>query len=94
MVYLIRRERNREKNMTIDRLKEVHGAKPFQPFTIHLADGRELLVDHPEFLARSPSGRTITLYTPEDRMEIIDLLMVVSVSVENGSAVQRKNQDG
>lgn len=26
--------------MTIEPLREVHQARPFQPFTLHLADGR------------------------------------------------------
>lgn len=26
--------------MTIEPLREVHRARPFQPFTLHLADGR------------------------------------------------------
>jgi hypothetical protein len=30
--------------MAIEQLRRVYEARPFRPFTIHLADGREILV--------------------------------------------------
>jgi len=33
--------------MTIDQVRKLHRAQPFQPFEIHLADSRSLTVDHP-----------------------------------------------
>jgi hypothetical protein len=65
--------------MTIEQLRKMHEARPFQPFRIHMADGRHLDVVHPEFLAHTPSGRTIMVATPEDAFEIIDLLLVTSL---------------
>ena len=65
--------------MTIEQLREMLQARPFQPFRIHMADGRHLDVVHPEFLARSPSGRTISVATPHDVFEVIDLLLVTSL---------------
>ncbi|CAG0963021.1 hypothetical protein PHYC_00830 [Phycisphaerales bacterium] len=65
--------------MTIEQMKAVHGARPFKPFVIRLADGRKYEVRHPEFLAFSRSGRTIHFVTPQDTLDHIDLLLVVSV---------------
>jgi hypothetical protein len=65
--------------MTIEQLRKMHEARPFQPFRIHMADGRHLDVVHPEFLAHSPSGRTISVATPDDVFEVIDLLLVTSL---------------
>lgn len=65
--------------MTIEQLREVHNARPFRPFTLHLADGRSFEVNHPEFLSQSRSGRTLHFVTPKDTLEHIDLLMVVSI---------------
>ena len=70
--------------MTTERLVEFLQAKPFRPFDINLADGDAVRVAHPEFAARSPSGRTVAVFTPDDRMKIIDLLLVTSLEPANG----------
>lgn len=65
--------------MTLQKLKEHWKAQPFEPFAIHLADGRSIPVRHPDFLARSVSGRTVTVEYDEDRSATIDLLLVTSL---------------
>ncbi|HET6246834.1 MAG TPA: hypothetical protein VFE47_03970 [Tepidisphaeraceae bacterium] len=67
--------------MTVEQLKSVHYAKPFRPFTIHMGDGREFRVDHPEFLSRSPSGRTIIVYGKDDNFSVLDMLLVTELEV-------------
>jgi hypothetical protein len=77
--------------MTIEQLRKMHSARPFQPFEIHLADSRTLTVEHPEMLLQSQTGRTIAVAQPDDTIEIIDLLLVVSLkSVANGSHRRRR----
>ena len=71
--------------MTITQLREMHQARPFRPFRVHLADGRHLDVAHPEYLSHSPSGRTVIITKRDDTFEVIDLLLVTSVEVLNGS---------
>ncbi len=71
--------------MNIGQIKRFHDARPFEPFTMHLTDGREFRVDHPEFMARFPDGRTIFVVTGEEAAETIDVLMITSISsVSNG----------
>ncbi len=70
--------------MTIDRLKQMQRAQPFRPYRIHLADGRHLDVEHPDLVARSPSGRTAIVYKPDESFEIVDLLLVCTLEVLNG----------
>jgi hypothetical protein len=65
--------------MTIEQLRVLHQARPFRPFDLHLADGRSLTVEHPEFLSQSPTGRTIAVGHFDGAIEIIDLLRVVSL---------------
>jgi hypothetical protein len=65
--------------MTVERLHQVVNATPFRPFTIHLADGKSIPVVNREFIASSPSGRTIVVFDPEDRMNILDLLLVTNL---------------
>jgi hypothetical protein len=79
--------------MTIEQLRKMHQARPFQPFDIHLADGRAFAVDHPEFLAQSPTGRTIFVGLPDGTLEIIDLLLVTSLKARRNGA-RRRRQTG
>lgn len=74
--------------MTIEQLQQMHQALPFQPFRVHLADGRRLDVHHPEFLAQSPTGRTMSIGKPNGAFEVVDLLLVTSLEVLNGKAIQ------
>jgi len=68
--------------MTVQQLRDMWRAQPFQPFTMHLADGREIRVQHQEFLAMSPSGRTAIVYQPDDSFNVIDLLLVTDLEVK------------
>lgn len=75
--------------MTIEQLRNVHQAQPFHPFTIHLADGRTLLVPHRDFLSHSPSGRTVIVYGEGDSFSIVDLLLVTEIEVHDSSSQAR-----
>jgi len=77
-------------DMTIEKIRSLHDAKPFKPFTIHLADGRSVRVEHPEFMARSPSGRTIYVEEPGDVGHHIDLLLVTDLVLDNGTHPRRR----
>ncbi len=79
--------------MTIEQLRKMHQAKPFEPFEIHLADGRSFPVDHPEFLSQSPGGRTIGVGVADGTIEIIDLLLVTSLKPRSGGSSRRRKQN-
>jgi len=68
--------------MTVERFQQVLSAKPFRPFTIHVADGDKIPVVSPEFVRTSPSGRTVVVFQPDDCMNILDLLLVTNLEVE------------
>ena len=70
--------------MTVEQLIQVQRAQPFHAYRIHLADGRHLDVSHPDFVARSPSGRTAIVYKADETFEIIDLLLVSSLEIVDG----------
>jgi hypothetical protein len=77
--------------MTVEQIRRLHRAMPFQPFEIHLADGRSLPVDHPEVLAIAPPGRTLGIGLADGTVEIVDLLLVTSLKPRaNGRARHRK----
>jgi hypothetical protein len=72
--------------MTIDQIRRLYEAQPFRPFTLHLADGRQLSVVHREFMASSPSGRTVIVYQPDDSFNVVDLLLVTDLEVKSENA--------
>jgi hypothetical protein len=78
--------------MTVEQLREVLKADPFRPFIIHLADGRNIAVKHRDYLASSPSGRTIIVYQPDDSFNVIDLLLVADLEVSNGKSRRSRKQ--
>ena len=65
--------------MTTEQLQKAIHAAPFRPFVIHTADSREFLVPHPDFIAHKPGSRTAVVIQPDDSVEIVDLLLVVSL---------------
>lgn len=70
--------------MTVEQLRKMHQARPFRPFRVHMADGRHLDVEHPEFLAHTPTGRTVMIAQPDESFEVIDLLLVTSLEPIDG----------
>ena len=65
--------------MTLQDFRKLYDAEPFRPFTLHLANGRKILVDHPDFVALPRFGRTLVVLTPDDRMHYVDLLLVTNM---------------
>ena len=83
--------------MTIEQIKKLYDAQPFQPFVLHLASGREVPVASREFIMAAPSGRTLVVALPDDTFDIIDLLLVSDVVVHsknNGSNGKKKRRTG
>ncbi len=76
--------------MTVDKLRSAYSAQPFQPFVIHLADGRHIPVLSREFIMAVPSGRTVIVCQPDDTLNIIDLLLVTDLEIKPASNGSRK----
>jgi hypothetical protein len=76
--------------MTISEFRTLLSSKPFRAFTVHLADGRSIPVNHREFALPSPSGRTVIVYQRDDSFDIIDLLLVTSLTVNGKKRPERK----
>lgn len=75
--------------MTAQQLRDVQQAKPFRPFTMHMADGRSFQVPHPEFLLVAPSGRTAVFYDEKDSLNILDVMLMTRI--ETTSAPSPRN---
>lgn len=72
--------------VTIEQLRLIHHAVPFRPFTIHMADGRQLNVAHRDFLSYSSTGRTVIVHDLDDSFSVIDLLLVTELEVRGGAS--------
>jgi hypothetical protein len=72
--------------MTMEQFAELIKARPFRPFTIQLADGREVRVNHPETIAYD--GGRVAAVAQKDAVSIIDLMQVTSLTAAapDGSA--------
>lgn len=68
--------------MTIEQLKAAHDRQPFQPFVMHLADGRQIPVLHREFVMTVPNGRTVVMCQPHSTINMIDLLLVTDLKIK------------
>lgn len=74
--------------MTIEKMRERYETRPFQPFIIHLTNGRAFTINHPEFLVSESIGRTITILETGDAQHIIDLLLVVELEILPETQIQ------
>jgi hypothetical protein len=70
--------------MTTEQFKTTLHLQPFRPFTIRMADGRNFQVSHPDFVAQSPSGRTVIVFQPDESYSVLDLLLMTELQVANG----------
>jgi hypothetical protein len=76
--------------MVSTELRRFLNTRPFQPFTVNLADGRELDVVHPEAVAIGETGRIASIYDRKDEAEPVDLLLVMSLKPIIGKRLQKK----
>ena len=65
--------------MTVEQIRKAYRARPFKPFTLRTADGREFHVPHPEFLLITSPGRTIIVADKDGTVDHVDLLLVASL---------------
>ncbi len=80
--------------MTVEQIRRFLEAQPFRPFVIHLADGRDVPVSHGEFVMPSPSGRTLSVYQPDDTLNVIDLLLVTDLEVKPTTGAPARRRRG
>jgi hypothetical protein len=63
--------------MDLEGVREALLKRPFEPFSIRLADGRSLAVRHPEMVA--VGKRRIVVVQPDDSTLFIEPLLIVSL---------------
>ena len=67
--------------MTAEQLRTTLHARPFQPFTIRMADGKQFVVPQPEYCSISPTGRTAVVFHFNGAASIVDLLLMTELEL-------------
>jgi hypothetical protein len=78
--------------MSVEQVRRLYEAQPFQPFTLHLADGRQIPVHHREFIAFSPTGRKLFVYQPDTSFNIVNLYLVTDLEVKPNGVSEKRGQ--
>jgi hypothetical protein len=67
--------------MDIAGIREALHKQPFSPFSLRLADGRNLSVGHPDFVALHP--RRIIVVNDDASWSVIEPLLIVSIDFDS-----------
>lgn len=74
---------------SIEELKKVKDRRPFEPFHIHMADGRDLRITHPDNVAWNPGDFTRVVFVGHtDGWEVLDLTLITSIRVPHPEAAR------
>jgi len=79
--------------VTVDKLREVPGTQPFKPFTIHVADGRDVPLAHPEFVSVDPEGCVMHVFQEDGRSKFIDFVLVTGIELGGGKPRRGRRRD-
>ena len=76
--------------MRVNTFEETLRSTPFRPFTIH-ADGRIVLVDHPELVLITPDRSTAIVALRDGGVFIVDMDHISSLSIRrrNGTIAKK-----
>ena len=70
----------------IERIRELYWAKPFRPFTLHLADGQSVTVAHPELMALSANTKELFVMDPDGAGRFINVPQITEIKVKSRKA--------
>ncbi len=61
-------------------IRDLRDQTPFQPFDIHLADGRRLTVVTPDHIMISPTNQEFVLYRADGTLDVVDASLVTTIT--------------
>lgn len=67
--------------MDVNVIREMVIRRPFQAYRMQMTDGREYVINHPEVVAVSPTGRHLILILPNGTSVWLEPLLVASVEI-------------
>jgi hypothetical protein len=75
---------------TIDDIRKLYWADPFQPFKVCLDDGRQVTVSERLQIALDPTGRRIAVALPDETIDLVDVDQITDLR----AAARRKTGSG
>ena len=78
--------------VTFDEIKKLYLAVPFRPFEIVLTSGRQVRVNHPEFMALSPDEDTVVVYESGGHLTIDVPLVIAVKELKNGARPRKRKR--
>jgi hypothetical protein len=76
--------------MSPERIRELCELKPFRPFSVHLADGQSIPVNHPEFVFIAPNKQEVIIYGPDDSFNLVYIFSITAFKRRAHTKPQRK----
>ena len=67
--------------MTRDQIAQAIEAKPFEPFTIHMTNGKVFLIKHRDFISLSPTSPIVVVFGESGSAHILDTLLISELEV-------------
>lgn len=53
--------------MITDDIRELQNANPFEPYTLHVSDGKALYVKHPDYCFITPDRQSVYIFSTESQ---------------------------
>ncbi len=75
---------SKEENKMKQQIHDLLNAAPFQPFIIHMNDGREFRIEHPEVAYAGPHPLLPVIIEITDRQQMLNPRLIASVDLEAG----------
>ena len=72
-----------------ERIRQLLHTIPFQPFVIHMADGRQFRVEHPDFVLASPKNQSwVIVEEPDnDLMQHLAAMLITGVEYVSDASI-------
>ena len=78
--------------MTFDEIRKPYYAAPIRPFEIVLANGRQVRVNHPEFMALSPDEDAVVVFEPDGHLTTDVPLIIAVKELKNGARPRKRKR--
>ena len=65
--------------MTSNIIRDLLHATPFVPFTVHVAEGKAILVQRPDYATLTQGGRMFFVNAKDDDFEWVDVFLITRV---------------
>ena len=79
--------------MNLENLRELHQARPFRPFAIHMSDGRTFEIPHSEFLAyHLESEMAVVALRTNRTFSVLDLSQITELEILPRNGKKKKTE--